>query len=507
MDSILPHEQSLRSLFNESPSTLESMCCLKISLSLWQHVLYREKVTEQVGVRLRSGDDGEKSGELVGDLDTSFLYTDVEISLKSLQLPEIIEEYIQKSCKQAGKEMNEWKDHIKYRTVRSGVLTMFRSHLKCCTWNPNGTINYKESARKFVSIASIDKAQKFEIAAQFCLEDVMADLCESPDASLLQLMKHFTKKIRFLSKPVLFYWLCKFTEQMNKLPTNRNSGCVEALMLTPNVKYYWWSIEYFFQRLSEEQTQITKAIELIQADTSKREFHPKELASKLNESQLTAVLFAVPVDFLSKLIYFEDHQLAFSVWTRVKDWIIDEQFVTLMAKLMENRDDALSVKIWNSAYNNQKNAFLSQDESVIVKNFLHPGEFSISVLSYASVDRRKELIFEYAYSLAKLENHHRDYIEKVIRICLPNASNADVQGFRKAAMKLPAGDTRCGMMGYCGCTRMGAKARYKCDTFLRLYFPEYDETLSDDGRRDENWSNCRLRRLTQETVTIYSYGV
>ncbi|XP_065224619.1 uncharacterized protein LOC135848613 [Planococcus citri] len=474
MDSTSPDGQSLRSLFNGHPPKLKRICSLNIALSLWKHVLFRDKVTEKVGVRLRSTTRKNKDGELVGDLNTTF-FIDVKNSLDALQLPRSVAECIQKSCQQVGKEMNEWKDHMAYEILYSVNLNMFRSHLKCCSWYSNGTIDYRKSARKFVSIADIDKTQKFEIASHFSLKDVLIDLCESPDAGLLQLMKNFTKKVQFYTRPLVYYWLCTLTKQMNKLPTLRNATSVEEVMLTRSgVKYYWWSIEYFFRRLSN-QNKIEIAIQLIQSNSSLREVHPKKLAVTMNENQLTTMLSSIPVDFICKLMEYRDPQLALSVWTHVKDWIDDEQFIILIEDLMKNadREDRQTrsiwlMNIWNSAYDHQKNAFLSQDKGVIIQKFFNEwyAEFSTSVLSYASAERRKELFLEHGVYLVLYARYHLDYISEVLRVHLPNPSDADLQEFIETILSR--------------LTINFWTSKYNqtcCAEFLKLYFPKNYETL------------------------------
>ncbi|XP_065223035.1 uncharacterized protein LOC135847439 [Planococcus citri] len=158
-----------------------------------------------------------------------------------------------------------------HRNHKNSILEVFDDFIL----DYNGTFNFARTAERMMYCDGLSEAEKFAIACTYFFEDdirrIWPSVCERFDLN----------SIDFGDCPQLYYWICCLRNETNKIPNQGNSS-VDKVMLDHHMVANRPSLEYFWNRVSEEN-RMRKAIDTCKRDTK---LLVTFVLSKLNSQQL-----------------------------------------------------------------------------------------------------------------------------------------------------------------------------------------------------------------------------
>ncbi|XP_065224015.1 uncharacterized protein LOC135848141 [Planococcus citri] len=216
-------------IFHSTPVSLQQLSVIAVGLELWRSEIneYRKRQTLE---RFRASDN-------IASLRT-----------KLPKLPSVIYDVIVKFVTRLGNSIVDWlREHS--RTVfhfdiryRSSVLENF-DDLVC---NYDGTIDFVKTAERMMHHDSFDDVLKFIVACRYFLEDHVRRIWPSV------WQKMDLRNISFYRNPLLYYWICYWSNQLNEIPTGRYYTVDEKMLeqcviMSHNrlaVNYFWNRVPY-----------------------------------------------------------------------------------------------------------------------------------------------------------------------------------------------------------------------------------------------------------------------
>ncbi|XP_065218149.1 uncharacterized protein LOC135844007 [Planococcus citri] len=327
--------------------------------------------------------------------------------IRALAMPTFMKEILRKHLKRVREETIICNRFFKYQLLSENLEAhrIRQVDWEYFVWRPDGRINYKSTAIKMLHTGVLTQVQKFAIMSNLCLEDEikMFDLNHS-------VMKTFIPKVHRDCDPLLFYWICYLKETLHRTTPFflRLSDHHERLHLIYKNKNHYEAFDYFWNGLSAEDQVSFMSDRLRTFGIS--HWHGC-LFYKMSHDQLTNLLFHQPVRVI--LLFIKKMEMpdwAIMAWKRCKNWISDEQFVTLLHSLLDKFDKnptlhleykmSVLLEIWNTANDHQKNYAARQaclEESLVdailyYRKKITPSffKFLLKFLSLKSVDFRKK---------------------------------------------------------------------------------------------------------------------
>ncbi|XP_065220524.1 uncharacterized protein LOC135845683 isoform X1 [Planococcus citri] len=428
--------------FYEAIPSLQEISSTVVAVELWRRVISLENCerdTHSYPVLEFIRNEGEM---------------EVEKILSDLPVPRLIREFVRNYVGPVRDEMNNWVRYyaqnvfVTRQSVPENPIVI--SDLMFCIWLPNGKIDHRKTASNMLCNPRLSLLDKFKIMCKYCFEDEITKL------SYDLIPERFVKKVTFDKNPLMYYWLCHMTGDVDKLP-RRNGESIECYLITAFNVDTWSAIEFFWDRLSLNE-QLSKALVLI---NRKPQFQ-RQLLSRMNEFQKLHVLSTMPFEITMNFWRQKSHErFAYLTWIRIIEKITYEQFCQLVYALLTeslpNQVEKLSylVKMWNRSPQSFINRALQSMKSTVVD--LHAAyfgglscnmQFLLVFLSHGSAELKKRVMFEQGDSLVLYNDF--SMIDQLIELCLPNAK--DVIEFKKFLLKSQNVRRHCCSLldGFCG---------------------------------------------------------
>ncbi|XP_065223931.1 uncharacterized protein LOC135848084 [Planococcus citri] len=309
-------------IIHPTPVSLKELSAMAISLELWRYKVneYRtgRKLEKLNSYRLRIGNTRRKS--ILPDL-PSTIYETIEFFFSkfvSSVLPWLFEHY---------KQVFSCFSHENY------VLEYFDDFV--CDYD--GSVHYVRTAERMMRCELLTKMMKFTIACTYFFEDDIRRIWPSVSRHLMNV-----DLINFYSSPQLYYWICRLTNQLCKMPNSTRPWfsdtrlTVDERMFDAHMPYNRPSLEYFWNRIPVEK-QMERAQHLDGLD------FVRFILPKLNDSQLDKFVNNTRSNrggFHSLFRYrpCEDYTIVLKIWSyiRSKNIMNKSTFTDIAVNLMRN---------------------------------------------------------------------------------------------------------------------------------------------------------------------------
>ncbi|CAG7725327.1 unnamed protein product [Allacma fusca] len=173
-------------------------------------------------------------------------------------LPTSIYDTIEEYVKKLGLSVENWlKEHYKrvlffHYGRRNYVLYDFDDFVS----DSAGGIDYVKTAERMVRCDRFNNAVKFKVACMYCFEDDVRRIWPSvwKEVGLDQ--------IQFDDCPQLYYWICRLSKQLDKIPLRQEDDSIDGKMFNACIRSSGTSWEYFWNRLSPD-IQLQKALDMV----------------------------------------------------------------------------------------------------------------------------------------------------------------------------------------------------------------------------------------------------
>ncbi|XP_065226873.1 uncharacterized protein LOC135850085 isoform X2 [Planococcus citri] len=440
-------------LFGENVTSLQELAAFQYVWNLWSNIMLSGKYHN-----IKS-----KMGAALVDTCTIALKF-----IKRLKLGPVLENILRVAVFDVKYELVMWINYNLEQMLSGRKITLYTCHLKYIVFKSNMKLDYEGSARKLMSYQQVDEVTAFEIMCRFCMEDELHRLPKDE-------VKGFLKKIKFHKRPLAWYWICYLTDDKEALRNvgeaicaQRGKCCLERSMLTFKDVNNWPNVKWFLQHLCGENDQMKGAVEVL-ADFNRRFL--RDFYYVLNENQWRYVFHTAAVDILSAFfLNFQKFEQGCFVWKRLRDSMTVQQFVELMRGLTKPREKILksysdtallwntaidrckndildyensyekhlkssfstTTMLWNTAPDRFKNHVLEAGNSIVIDNFFDSSfirrfdnnlQFLFELLNFASAEYRERMILTHGDVLFQVYDFSK--IEKIVELCLPNASQRD----------------------------------------------------------------------------------
>ncbi|XP_065223469.1 uncharacterized protein LOC135847729 [Planococcus citri] len=254
-------------IMHPTPVSLQQLSAIAVGLQLW-----RCEINEY-----RKSRAWERFG---------FRASDIRASLRAKlpKLPSAIYDVIDEYVTRLGKSVADWlEEHSrtvsyfeKYiRSCHSEVLEYFDDFV--VDYN-EATIDFVKTSERMMHYDDFDDVLKFIVACRYFLEDHVRRIWPSVRG------KMHLSSIDFDTNPLLYYWICHLSNQLNVIPTDRNytvdekmlKECIDMSGNSLAINYFWNRVPY------ENQTRM--AIDLVHV--WKKEYFVRCILPKLDDQQL-----------------------------------------------------------------------------------------------------------------------------------------------------------------------------------------------------------------------------
>ncbi|XP_065226101.1 uncharacterized protein LOC135849533 isoform X2 [Planococcus citri] len=246
-------------------------------------------------------------------------------------LPTSIYDTIEEYVKKLGLSLENWlEEHYKrvfffHYGRRNYVLYDFDDFVS----DSSGGIDFDRTAERMMGCDRFSKAKKFKVACMYCFEDDVRRIWPSV------WKKVGFDQIQFDECPQLYYWICRLSNQLNKIPFLHEDDSIDGKMFNACIRSSGTSWEYFWNRLSPE-IQLQKALDVF------REGEKDDLIlQKLDDRQLDEFVKRRGCD----LIYFYitrphlDEGVFLRVWMHIKKVMNEDVFGELIVKILQFERD------------------------------------------------------------------------------------------------------------------------------------------------------------------------
>ncbi|XP_065217914.1 uncharacterized protein LOC135843819 isoform X2 [Planococcus citri] len=338
---------------------LKEMAAMNVAIALWNHL----DVAQAVSI------DIKRYSQSIG----FSLYEKVNQwwSPDKLPVPPLISEQIGKYVSKMRNEIDDWVmyHHRKVFFYAKSSHSVYY-HIYDIIWYPNGTINYKETARNLLKSMRISDVEKCHLLCTYCLKDDIERM--SPQ----MFSNNLLDMVEFERQPLIYYWNCFYRKQLDKIPIGADAVnlSVDQFMVKCHYVDNWPAKEYFFDRLSSND-QVEMASWLIDKYGMK---YLKLLLVKLDESQRLHLYSMEKLEksvkimsiFASARVYYED---ILKTWSEIRNLITPSQFVTIFKTLFRMlKYDIVVKEIWTSARDDLKHHLLNSfDQYNILEKMLN----------------------------------------------------------------------------------------------------------------------------------------
>ncbi|XP_065226104.1 uncharacterized protein LOC135849533 isoform X5 [Planococcus citri] len=243
-------------------------------------------------------------------------------------LPTAIYDTIEEYVKKLELSLENWlKEHYKrvfffHYGCRNYVLYDFDDFVS----DSAGGIDYVKTAERMVRCDRFNNVEKFKVACMYCFEDDVRRIWPSvwKRVGLVQ--------IQFNDCPQLYYWICRLSNQLNKIPVPPRNVSIDGEMFDACFCSTRTSWEYFWNRLSPE-IQLQKASVIVYGGRPKNEL----ILRKLDDRQLHEFVKQRGCDLIYSNIRDDNIEdgLFLRLWMLIKRVMDEDVFGELIVEILK----------------------------------------------------------------------------------------------------------------------------------------------------------------------------
>ncbi|XP_065223472.1 uncharacterized protein LOC135847730 isoform X3 [Planococcus citri] len=422
-------------VMHPTPVSLQELSVIAVSLTLW-----RSEIIEN------------RKSQTLERFWTSILVNNGSISSLRTKLPElpsviydVIVEYVTRLGRSIVYCVGEHNRTVLYFKKRhfpfrlSEVLEYFDDFV--CDYN--GTVDFVKTAERMMHCDGLDDVLKFVIACRYFLEDHVRRIWPSvrEKMNLRNIGFHSLRSVDLSRYPMLDYWICNLSNQLNKMPLDQYDTIDEEML---EECIHWagnpLAINYFWNRVPCEN-QMQMAIELIRV--KKKECFVRCILSKLDDQQLEEFVSKKGSDLMQALLedHSRDERFIIRPWTYIKNLMNGDTFYDLVVNMLRTeagyflhivRDHRKLENwlhqcclIWNSAHHLLKRSAIidisSDLELIICRNdYNRPtrgtsSEFLLFILSDFTSEE-KQSFWRNCWKNLMIHKNTRD-LQRIMEVC------------------------------------------------------------------------------------------
>ncbi|XP_065223488.1 uncharacterized protein LOC135847735 isoform X3 [Planococcus citri] len=304
-----------------TPVSLQELSVIAVGLELWRSEIneYRKRQ------KLKEFHDSDK----------------IPASLRSRlpELPSVIYDVIVKYIARLGISIRDWlREHS--RTVfyfdesyQSCVLEYFDDFVG----NYNGSIDFVKTSERMMHCDSLDDVLKFIVACRYFLEDHVRRIWPS----VQEKMDLRDIDLNFYWNPLLYYWMYRLNNQLNKIPTD-DYDTVDEVMLEECIRtsHNTLAMNYFWNRVPYE-SRIRIVIDLF--PYSRTECFARSILPRLdlNDQQVIEFVEENGEKLIAELLdrSYHDERLIVQTWMCIRNNMNGIAFAELIVDMLHLRDD------------------------------------------------------------------------------------------------------------------------------------------------------------------------
>ncbi|XP_065223474.1 uncharacterized protein LOC135847730 isoform X5 [Planococcus citri] len=364
------------------------------------------------------------------------------------KLPSVIYDVIDEYVSRLGNSIALWHvDQIRtaarsgnYKYYQSSVFEHFDDYVG--DYSYNGTVDFVKTAERMMHYDSFDDVWKFVVACRYFLEDHVRRIWPSVKE------KMDLRSIDFCKNPLLYFWFCHLSNQLNKIPiepydTVDEKMLKECIHMSGNslaINYFWNGVPY------EDKMRI--AMDLFRRNT---ECFVRCILPNLNNQQLEKLVNEKGTALIQALLEdrFRDETFIFRTLMCIKNLMNGSTFSNLVLNMLRIEAGYLSLNghkkienwlhvgciIWNSAPHNLKRsaiidissdleAIICRDDDIIRTT---SSEFLLSIIPYFTSEEKQSFWLSCWMNLI-LNKNARD-LQRIMKICLEHED--DIIKFKK----------------------------------------------------------------------------
>ncbi|XP_065223476.1 uncharacterized protein LOC135847730 isoform X7 [Planococcus citri] len=402
-------------IMHPTPVSLQELSVIAVSLELWRSEIDEYRKSQSLE-RFRASDN---IASLRGKLP---------------ELPSVIYDMIVKYVSRLGKSMGDWlKEHSRTvsdfdRHYQSCVLEYFDDFIA----DYDGNIDFVRTAERMMHCDSFHDVLKFIVACRYYLEDHVRRIWPSVQ------QKMDLKSISFRTNPLLYYWICNLSNQLNKISRSRYDTVDEDMLVECAAKGHNLSaINHFWSRVPyENQMQAAEHVFRWNIEGFVRcillKLDDQQLVKFFNEYGRSRYLVGVLLEnhshderFISRTLMCIKNAMNGSTFSNVVSYILE-----IMARFFLSSDQQqleawshVGCIIWNSAPHNLKRSAItkisSDLESLICRDDdgirAIPPEFLLSILTYFTLEETQSF-WRRCWKNLILNKNVRN-LQRIMKIC------------------------------------------------------------------------------------------
>ncbi|XP_065211427.1 uncharacterized protein LOC135839360 [Planococcus citri] len=285
-------------LFYPSPPTLKNISAIAVVAELWRKEIARTEI-KTADVRLF---------DLLKDIPLKKIIPDVPSTIYDL-----LDEFIAK---------------FRSSMLSNSRWTQYVNYFDAFVWDWNGAIHDVRTAKRMMLCDGLTADEKFEIACRYCLEDDIRRIW--PFAS----SKINLDGMDFDSCPLLYYWICYLTNELDNLP-NPHHETIDEMMFykCEHADESYSSLEYFWNRIPYERGSLAT----FKLSTCDYGLFARFTLTGLDDFQLETFIAEGGVDFMVSLLNGSKREKThvLSAWLYIRNKMNESQFIRLIKKLLK----------------------------------------------------------------------------------------------------------------------------------------------------------------------------
>ncbi|XP_065216811.1 uncharacterized protein LOC135843017 [Planococcus citri] len=315
-------------IFHPTPVSLKDLAAIAVSLEMW-----RCKLNEY---RRQSG-----------KLDSEFLPLRIKerFSAKTVlpDLPSAISKTIEEYLFQFALSLESWHwEHYEKVLFRFKNRDDILEHFDNFVCDYDGNIDYVRTAKRMICCDRFNEEEKFIIACMYSFEDDIIRIWPSVSSKMHLSRRTFgqvkSKKVHldaleFDDCPLLYYWICRRTNQLHKIPTKPNST-IDETMFDACIPYHYIgrSMVYFWNRIRLEN-QVDRAADVFDENpVSFAKFILPKMGRQLFDSFVTGLGEHVMTELCN---YSCGKRFGLGTWLHIRNVIGDYGFAVIIVELLQ----------------------------------------------------------------------------------------------------------------------------------------------------------------------------
>ncbi|XP_065223473.1 uncharacterized protein LOC135847730 isoform X4 [Planococcus citri] len=474
---------NLYDIFHPTPVSLKELSVIVVGRELWRCEIDRYRKDQAL----------EKFRDIL-----LFNKTIKSLKTKLPELPSVIYDVIVECVTRLGNSISDWLEQLIKTLSRVDCVLKYFDDFVC---DYNGTVDFVKTAERMMHCDRFDDVLKFHIACRYFLEDHVRRLWPSVKEKLN------VKNINFHSKPLMFYWICYLSNQLNMIPLGRHGTVDEAVFEicireSPNplaINYFWNRVPY------EKRMQMADYAVLVDIESFVRSF-----LLKLDDQQLEKLVNEKGSNFMQAVLNgpFSHERFIFQTWIYVKNIMNGSTFSRFLVNILitnhkvglhdrsedekfENRLHQCCL-IWNDAPHDLKRSAITKISSDLEITICREAviraistEFLLSIISHFTSET-KQCFWSNCWQNLMLNKNARD-LQRIMEICFEHED--DIVKFKENVM-----------------AESGSLQRRCISLFSRANFDELDALAYFHHPRSAEAAKHLKQRILQSSFIAESSG-